>query len=195
MPPAEAYDVQELYPEVVAKIMALAEEARRDLGDALTGWARMFANLPFYSKRLYCSQGQASPLEQKSTERPSPYKLKYQVRMKVFFHNATVISCCLFLVVLSGCQPGDKKAAEAVLAKASEGGAAIAMCAPQTGQQNASLHKQAEKENKEMSNAGSTADTIPSRMVWIEGGTFAMGADDAVFPDAAPVHNVTLSGF
>jgi arylsulfatase len=34
--PAEAYDVQELYPEVVAKIMTLAEEARRDLGDDLT---------------------------------------------------------------------------------------------------------------------------------------------------------------
>ncbi|WP_246000502.1 hypothetical protein [Pontibacter diazotrophicus] len=32
----EDYDVQELYPEVVAQIMLLAEEARKDLGDDLT---------------------------------------------------------------------------------------------------------------------------------------------------------------
>jgi arylsulfatase A-like enzyme len=34
--PGEAYDVQQLYPEIVAKLQALAEEARQDLGDGLT---------------------------------------------------------------------------------------------------------------------------------------------------------------
>ena len=32
-------------------------------------------------------------------------------------------------------------------------------------------------------------------MVWIPGGTFWMGADDASMPDAKPVHEVTVSGF
>lgn len=35
--PGEWYDVQELYPEVVEKITAVAKEARQDLGDDLTG--------------------------------------------------------------------------------------------------------------------------------------------------------------
>ena len=35
--PGEYYDVQELYPEVKSQIMALAKEAREDLGDRLTG--------------------------------------------------------------------------------------------------------------------------------------------------------------
>jgi arylsulfatase len=34
--PGEAYDVQQLYPEVVEKILGFAEDARRDLGDRLT---------------------------------------------------------------------------------------------------------------------------------------------------------------
>ena len=35
----------------------------------------------------------------------------------------------------------------------------------------------------------------PEGMVWIPGGTFWMGADDASMPDATPVHEVTVSGF
>ena len=35
--PGEEYDVQELYPEVVAELELLVEEARKDLGDELTG--------------------------------------------------------------------------------------------------------------------------------------------------------------
>jgi arylsulfatase len=35
--PGEYYDVQELYPEVIEEIMEIAEEARSDLGDRLTG--------------------------------------------------------------------------------------------------------------------------------------------------------------
>jgi arylsulfatase len=34
--PGEAYDVQQLYPEVVQKIMGLVEQAKEDLGDDLT---------------------------------------------------------------------------------------------------------------------------------------------------------------
>jgi arylsulfatase len=34
--PGEAYDVQQLYPEVVQKIMGFVEQAREDLGDDLT---------------------------------------------------------------------------------------------------------------------------------------------------------------
>ena len=35
----------------------------------------------------------------------------------------------------------------------------------------------------------------PDGMVWIPGGTFWMGADDASMPDARPVHEVSVSGF
>jgi len=35
--PGERYDVKELYPEVVAELMKIADDARRDLGDDLVG--------------------------------------------------------------------------------------------------------------------------------------------------------------
>jgi len=35
--PAEAYDVQTLYPEIVTELLKVAEQARADLGDDLTG--------------------------------------------------------------------------------------------------------------------------------------------------------------
>jgi arylsulfatase len=35
--PGERYDVQGQHPEMVKRLEALAEEARRDLGDELTG--------------------------------------------------------------------------------------------------------------------------------------------------------------
>jgi arylsulfatase len=34
--PSEQYDVQKLYPEIVAELQIIAEEAREDLGDDLT---------------------------------------------------------------------------------------------------------------------------------------------------------------
>lgn len=34
--PGERYDVQELYPEIMAELMQLAEDARKDLGDEIT---------------------------------------------------------------------------------------------------------------------------------------------------------------
>lgn len=38
-------------------------------------------------------------------------------------------------------------------------------------------------------------DTVPEKMVWIEGGSFMMGTDDPEFLDASPVHQVTVDGF
>ena len=38
-------------------------------------------------------------------------------------------------------------------------------------------------------------DTIPPKMVWIRGGSFQMGTNDPMFPDAQPLHNVTVNGF
>ena len=35
----------------------------------------------------------------------------------------------------------------------------------------------------------------PEGMVWIPGGTFMMGTDDATLRDASPRHEVTLDGF
>jgi formylglycine-generating enzyme len=39
------------------------------------------------------------------------------------------------------------------------------------------------------------ADTIPPKMVWVPGGRFSMGAQEASFPDALPLHEVEVSGF
>jgi formylglycine-generating enzyme required for sulfatase activity len=38
-------------------------------------------------------------------------------------------------------------------------------------------------------------DIVVEKMVWIPSGTFRMGSDDPAFPDAKPVHNVTITGF
>ncbi|HXO76107.1 MAG TPA: hypothetical protein VN824_12740, partial [Puia sp.] len=35
--PGEVYDVQQLYPEMVQQLLKIADEAREDLGDDLTG--------------------------------------------------------------------------------------------------------------------------------------------------------------
>ncbi|PSR57348.1 sulfatase-modifying factor protein [Adhaeribacter arboris] len=39
------------------------------------------------------------------------------------------------------------------------------------------------------------ADTAKTKMVWIKGGTFQMGSNEPEFPDAQPVHAVTVNGF
>ncbi|QMU30844.1 formylglycine-generating enzyme family protein [Adhaeribacter radiodurans] len=39
------------------------------------------------------------------------------------------------------------------------------------------------------------ADTAKTKMVWIKGGTFQMGSEEPEFPDAKPVHAVTVNGF
>lgn len=40
-----------------------------------------------------------------------------------------------------------------------------------------------------------SADTISSKMVWIPSGSFQMGTQDPSFPDARPLHKVSLKGF
>lgn len=47
----------------------------------------------------------------------------------------------------------------------------------------------------EMGAAAASASEPTEGMVWIPGGTFHMGSDDATFEDARPVHRVTLDGF
>ena len=51
-----------------------------------------------------------------------------------------------------------------------------------------SANYDAPKENKRI-------DTVPGKMVWIQGGTFQMGTNDPAFTDAQPMHKVTVSGF
>nr|WP_240773487.1 formylglycine-generating enzyme family protein [Pontibacter sp. SGAir0037] len=43
--------------------------------------------------------------------------------------------------------------------------------------------------------AEAVQDTVPPKMVWIEGGSFKMGSDDPAFADAQPVHEVRVDGF
>lgn len=38
-------------------------------------------------------------------------------------------------------------------------------------------------------------DTVPAKMVRIPGGTFSMGSDDPGFPDALPIHQVSVKSF
>jgi Uncharacterized conserved protein len=42
---------------------------------------------------------------------------------------------------------------------------------------------------------GKKPNAIANKMVWIPGATFKMGTDDPDFPDAKPVHEVTVNGF
>ena len=51
-----------------------------------------------------------------------------------------------------------------------------------------SANYDAPKENKRI-------DTVPGKMVWIQGGTFQMGTNDPAFTDAQPMHKVTVKGF
>ena len=38
-------------------------------------------------------------------------------------------------------------------------------------------------------------DSASTKMVWVPGGSFQMGTNDPAFPDAQPVHSVTVNGF
>jgi len=40
-----------------------------------------------------------------------------------------------------------------------------------------------------------SAAVVKPAMVWIPGGSFQMGTDDPMFPDAQPIHKVTVKGF
>ena len=54
--------------------------------------------------------------------------------------------------------------------------------------------KEAEAADKPVA-AVTPAASAGSKMVWLDGGDFAMGSADPMFPDAQPVHSVTVSGF
>ena len=62
--------------------------------------------------------------------------------------------------------------------------------------------KKEKQKNTSLAAAGQTAapeqapqDTVAPKMVWIAGTTFEMGSQDPAFPDAQPVHKVTVDGF
>ncbi len=64
----------------------------------------------------------------------------------------------------------------------------------------ASLASCADNSQKEMEHNQSSpeelkVDIVPPKMVWIPGGTFQMGTNEPQFPDAQPLHTVTLRGF
>lgn len=98
----------------------------------------------------------------------------------------------LSLLGLTSCQPGNGEQAEAAYATGSEGESRIAVCQPEAKQQ---FSKSSVVASKGEERVEETTDTVLSRMVWIPGGTFAMGSEDDAFPDAKPVHTVTLNGF
>lgn len=65
--------------------------------------------------------------------------------------------------------------------------AAIALC---------SCGKDGGEDNTKKGNLQITVGDVAFDMVWVEGGTFAMGSTDSdASSDESPVHNVTLSGF
>lgn len=76
--------------------------------------------------------------------------------------------------------------------EATHGESGIAACQPEAGQEFAELTG---VESMGRKNIEEAADSVPSRMIWIPGGTFAMGSEDVAFPNAKPVHDVTMSGF
>lgn len=55
--------------------------------------------------------------------------------------------------------------------------------------------KQNEQHNSEAQTRAAAKEIIPSKMVHIPAGTFEMGTDDPAFPDAHPVHTVSVKEF
>jgi sulfatase modifying factor 1 len=56
-------------------------------------------------------------------------------------------------------------------------------------------NEKAEPKAKVPDTHASSTTIVQPKMVWIPGGTFQMGTNDPMFPDAQPVHQVTLRGF
>ncbi|MGN6438332.1 MAG: formylglycine-generating enzyme family protein [Agriterribacter sp.] len=86
-----------------------------------------------------------------------------------------------FAIILSGCNQQPKNAA----ATATDSLVKQAKCCVAPPSRLAAF-----KQTDSASNAGGK-DSV--KMLWIPGGTFQMGSED--FPDAKPVHKVTVSGF
>ncbi|PIQ21921.1 MAG: sulfatase-modifying factor protein [Cytophagales bacterium CG18_big_fil_WC_8_21_14_2_50_42_9] len=68
----------------------------------------------------------------------------------------------------------------------------ISGCQPKTANNEISA---ATNQEKDLLYETAALDTIGSKMVWIEGGSFQMGSDDPAFLDARPVHEVTVNNF
>lgn len=51
------------------------------------------------------------------------------------------------------------------------------------------------KQEEQANAKDAKVDTVSSKMVWIPAGSFKMGSNDPQFPDAQPIHKVTLKGY
>jgi len=51
------------------------------------------------------------------------------------------------------------------------------------------------RKDTDLLKVAASRDTMLTKMVWIDGGSFKMGADDPAFADAQPVHEVAVNGF
>ncbi|MPY89132.1 MAG: SUMF1/EgtB/PvdO family nonheme iron enzyme [Luteitalea sp.] len=102
----------------------------------------------------------------------------------MFSRPTRVIACSsVFSLFLVGCQPSTSQdGSQADASENADTPSAESEAAPQ--QSAAVREQQARKTPDDSSNEG---------MVWIEGGTFRMGSEE--FPDAQPLHTVTVSSF
>ena len=64
----------------------------------------------------------------------------------------------------------------------------VASCRGRSAENGASPKPSEPKESKPVK-------IVEPKMVWIPGGSFKMGTDDQMFPDAHPMHNTTVRGF
>lgn len=111
----------------------------------------------------------------------------------MIFKSGFTYSGCVFIAfILFGCQSRKDRSYAIVPENLQGKGESIPICQMEPKQQFINVSCGLDKAEGE---GRAIPDTIPSRMVWIPGGTFAMGSEDPAFPDAGPVHDVTLKGF
>jgi formylglycine-generating enzyme required for sulfatase activity len=88
------------------------------------------------------------------------------------------LGLAIVIVAAAGCEPGRGSAGQSARPDPVSRAPAILSSAPSS-----------------TSTEAHPPGTAPEGMVWIPGGTFLMGADDASMSDARPVHEVTVDGF
>src|SRR5438105_2053712 len=64
----------------------------------------------------------------------------------------------------------------------------LASCKGRNAENRVSTEPSERKENKPV-------EIVEPKMVWVPAGSFQMGSDDPMFPDAQPIHKVTVKGF